>query len=158
MTSDSAGVLFVRFDSATGEIMCSGRCMRSALGDQTIEVLEGTDDLKAWVQDGAVVLYSQVQRAAKGRHPGFDARWCNEQMQWVDQRQLVEVTRQSDWDARVLRARLLGDSDWTQMLDSPMTADLRAAWTTYRQSLRDITVQPGWPLDITWPVQPGNAG
>jgi hypothetical protein len=42
-------------------------------------------------------------------------------------------------------------SDWTQLADS--TAD-KAAWATYRQALRDITAQAGFPWTVDWPAQP----
>jgi hypothetical protein len=45
----------------------------------------------------------------------------------------------------------LTDCDWTQLADS--TAD-KTAWATYRQALRDITTQTGFPWTITWPTQP----
>ena len=45
----------------------------------------------------------------------------------------------------------LTDSDWTQLADSPAD-DL--AWATYRQALRDITSQAGFPWTINWPVAP----
>jgi hypothetical protein len=50
------------------------------------------------------------------------------------------------------RNKRLADCDWTQLADS--TAD-KAAWATYRQALRDITTQDGFPWNVTWPVQPG---
>ena len=46
------------------------------------------------------------------------------------------------------RTKRLSDSDWTQIADS--TAD-KAAWATYRQALRDVTKQDGFPWAITWP-------
>ena len=49
------------------------------------------------------------------------------------------------------RTEMLKDSDWTQIADS--TAD-KAAWATYRQALRDITTQAGFPWTIEWPVAP----
>jgi hypothetical protein len=49
------------------------------------------------------------------------------------------------------RTQLLKDSDWTQIADS--TAD-KTAWATYRQALRDITGQAGFPWTITWPETP----
>jgi len=52
---------------------------------------------------------------------------------------------------RETRTQLLKDSDWTQIADS--TAD-KAAWATYRQALRDLTKQSGFPWDITWPDAP----
>lgn len=40
---------------------------------------------------------------------------------------------------RTIRAGRLKESDWTQMPDSPLTADQRSEWQMYRQQLRDIT-------------------
>lgn len=42
-------------------------------------------------------------------------------------------------------------SDWTQVLDAPVD---QAAWAAYRQALRDITAQDGFPWDVTWPETP----
>jgi len=52
---------------------------------------------------------------------------------------------------RALRTEKLKDSDWTQINDS--TAD-KAAWATYRQALRDIPAQNGFPFTIEWPTSP----
>jgi hypothetical protein len=49
------------------------------------------------------------------------------------------------------RTQKLKDSDWTQIADS--TAD-KQAWAAYRQALRDITSQAGFPWTIDWPEQP----
>ena len=54
-------------------------------------------------------------------------------------------------EARAQRAALLQQSDWTQVADAPVE---QAAWATYRQGLRDITAQPGFPADIDWPTRP----
>jgi hypothetical protein len=45
----------------------------------------------------------------------------------------------------------LSASDWTQVADAPVD---KAAWATYRQALRDITAQVGFPWTIDWPAQP----
>jgi len=52
---------------------------------------------------------------------------------------------------RADRTKRLTDSDWTQIADS--TAD-KTAWATYRQALRDITSQAGFPWTIDWPEAP----
>ena len=49
------------------------------------------------------------------------------------------------------RTEMLKDCDWTQIADS--TAD-KTAWATYRQALRDVPSQTGFPWEITWPTQP----
>jgi hypothetical protein len=46
---------------------------------------------------------------------------------------------------------MLKDTDWTQVLDSPVD---KTAWALYRQALRDIPAQPD-PFNITWPEQNG---
>ena len=52
---------------------------------------------------------------------------------------------------RTSRTEKLKDCDWTQIADS--TAD-KAAWATYRQALRDVTAQAGFPWTIDWPTIP----
>lgn len=54
-------------------------------------------------------------------------------------------------DVREERNRLLKESDWTQVLDAPVD---RQAWAVYRQSLRDITLQESFPLNIIFPIKP----
>lgn len=49
------------------------------------------------------------------------------------------------------RNALLAQSDWTQLPDAPVD---QAAWATYRQELRDISGQSGFPWEINWPVAP----
>ena len=59
-------------------------------------------------------------------------------------------------EARTERNQLLADSDWTQLPDArnAMGADKAAEWDTYRQALRDITEQEGFPREIEWPIKP----
>jgi hypothetical protein len=52
---------------------------------------------------------------------------------------------------RAERDALLAASDWTQVADAPVD---QAAWATYRQALRDVPAQNGFPESIVWPVAP----
>jgi hypothetical protein len=54
-------------------------------------------------------------------------------------------------EVRKERNRLLATSDWTQIPDC--TVD-KQAWATYRQALRDITNQSGFPTDVVFPTPP----
>ncbi len=54
-------------------------------------------------------------------------------------------------EVRAKRNKLLNESDWTQLIDAKVN---QATWAVYRQSLRDITLQVGFPWDITWPDSP----
>ena len=57
-------------------------------------------------------------------------------------------------EARAQRDKLLEDTDWTQVLDAPIDATTREAYRAYRQALRDIPEQEGFPAAITWPELP----
>ena len=55
-------------------------------------------------------------------------------------------------DVRAQRDALLAETDWTQLPDVP--AATKAKWQAYRKALRDVTKQPGFPLQINWPEKP----
>lgn len=57
-------------------------------------------------------------------------------------------------EARYQRNKLLAETDWTQVLDAPIDAATRDAFRVYRQALRDIPEQEGFPETITWPELP----
>ena len=53
------------------------------------------------------------------------------------------------------RQQLLADSDWTDTVSAQTRlGDDYAVWQAYRQALRDITSQLGYPAAIEWPTQP----
>ena len=65
--------------------------------------------------------------------------------------QLAATKEALSASVRIERNAKLAASDWTQINDS--TAD-KAAWATYRQALRDISAQAGFPATVAWPTQP----
>jgi len=62
------------------------------------------------------------------------------------QSQIVET------QARYKREELLANSDWTQLPDAP--EHNKQSWANYRQALRDVTKQSGFPNKIIWPNPP----
>lgn len=52
---------------------------------------------------------------------------------------------------RATRNQLLSNTDWTQLADAPVDKEI---WASYRQGLRDVPSQAGFPQDVTWPEQP----
>ena len=54
--------------------------------------------------------------------------------------------------ARVKRDVLIAGTDYLVMPDYPISTDLLAKVKVYRQALRDITIQVGFPYDIDWPI------
>ena len=53
---------------------------------------------------------------------------------------------------RTQRDEKLKATDWTQVSDAPVD---KTVWATYRQALRDLTKESGFPWDMTWPTEPG---
>ena len=74
----------------------------------------------------------------------------------------VEPITQADTDSknqlkadevRTERNQKLAESDWTQLPDAKTTVNAET-WASYRQQLRNITEQPGFPWNVEWPVRP----
>jgi hypothetical protein len=78
--------------------------------------------------------------------------WDWSQFAWVDPRSTQEKHDQAAEQIRIKRTKLLQSSDWTQLQDIPYATQL--AWVDYRQELRDIPLQSGFPFNVTWPEQP----
>jgi hypothetical protein len=64
----------------------------------------------------------------------------------------VETLDQRAAAVRAQRDALLRASDWTQLPDVPES--IRAPHTAYRQALRDIPEQAGFPMSVVWPEKP----
>ena len=65
----------------------------------------------------------------------------------------TETQRESavaEKNIRDQRNQLLSQTDWTQLSDSSVAS----TWTTYRQELRDVPAQEGFPYSVTWPTKP----
>ena len=65
--------------------------------------------------------------------------------------EIIDREQQEATEVRAKRNQLLKDSDWTQIPDC--TVD-KTVWATYRQELRDITSQEGFPFNVTFPSKP----
>lgn len=59
------------------------------------------------------------------------------------------------WAAiRAKRNRLLAETDYTQLPDSPMTQEQKVEIAIYRQQLRDLPQKYPMPATVVWPVRP----
>lgn len=66
------------------------------------------------------------------------------------------LIKQHDYDAaaaavRAERDKLIDATDWTVLTDAKT---VKADWKAYRQALRDVPEQPGFPYAVEWPVPP----
>lgn len=55
---------------------------------------------------------------------------------------------------RIERDRRLAATDWRVIKAVETNTPLASDWETYRQALRDVPSQPGFPETVTWPVEP----
>ena len=75
---------------------------------------------------------------------------------WQGEITVEEVPETAD-EIRARRDRLLAATDWAVLPDSPLDAQSLEAVKTYRQALRDVPQQDGFPGTITWPEMPATA-
>ena len=69
----------------------------------------------------------------------------------------LEFVKSKDYDetsaeVRSKRDKLLADTDWTQCSDTALSDEEVENYKIYRQALRDITAQEGFPYDVTFPT------
>ena len=67
-------------------------------------------------------------------------------LEQVEQRTAVQASL-----VRLQRSERLAQTDWTQLPDSPVDPE---PWATYRQELRDVPEQDGFPWQVQWPLIP----
>jgi hypothetical protein len=80
--------------------------------------------------------------------------------QWLETpatpEQIAERTATKASEVRQQRNELLSACDWTQLADSPLDADTKLAWQLYRETLRMVPEQLGFPWNVEWPPVPGS--
>jgi hypothetical protein len=65
--------------------------------------------------------------------------------------EIAKRLKNKEAEVRDDRNKRLSDCDWTQLPDAPVD---HTEWAAYRQALRDVTAQAGFPWSIEWPQQP----
>ena len=132
-----------------------GRILRTcdgAYGDPSLLVTEGEsfvliESPKDGMLDIAMNMVDGGEVVPLPPKPSEDHRFDYVNKTWA-----LDHSRQGR-KVRSKRNQLLQESDWTQLPDVPIAT--KDAWAVYRQALRDITEQPGFPFDVVWPQPPG---
>ena len=89
---------------------------------------------------------------------GWQARVARESQwqDWVDYAWVFNSEKFISY-VRSERDNKLWLSDWTQVLDSPLSDTDKAEWATYRQALRDVPENYSSATsidDVVWPTKP----
>jgi hypothetical protein len=79
-------------------------------------------------EDGTVITAAEQEAAYKARRDAEQAEYVRNE-----------------------RNNIIAKTDWTQLADSPVD---KTVWAEYRQALRDVPTQAGFPWTIEWPVEP----
>ena len=97
-----------------------------------------------------VVAYTQniTEGAPKKTDGDYIQTWV---ISKASDEEVTQRTASQLANVRQERSQLLADCDWTQLPDA--TVD-QSIWAAYRQALRDISLQPGFPWNVTWPEKP----
>ena len=68
----------------------------------------------------------------------------------------TERLEQATESARNQRDRFLTETDWVVVKHNELGTPIPQEWVDYRQALRDITEQSGFPDNVEWPTAPSN--
>ena len=66
----------------------------------------------------------------------------------------ARIDEQAAASVRAQRDRLISETDWVIVKAKETGTNIPAAMKTYRQELRDLPLQEGFPHNVTWPVKP----
>jgi hypothetical protein len=97
---------------------------------------------------------SKTQRVSLLNTPVLESgQWL---LKWtIGPKTAEELAQQDAAQAAAIRSERntkLGATDWTQGKDIP--DNVSSTWAAYRQALRDVPAQAGFPWEVTWPTQP----
>lgn len=132
------------YNISTGQIV---RIIQCDASDLHLQISDGQSFVEGEFDDSIYYIENQLPVAFPEKPIGsyvFD---------WNSKQWMFDSIAASEL-AKSQRDKLLSESDWTQMPDVQMADEKRNQWKVYRQSLRDITLQPDFPKTINWPVKP----
>lgn len=108
-----------------------------------------TGDYKVIVRDGA----------EQDANSNWVQKWVEQDM-FADTEEATKAEQETAYQAeldtnaaeavRADRDERLAKTDWRALSDLTLSTD----WANYRQSLRDVPSQSGFPHDVTWPTEP----
>lgn len=111
-------------------------------------------------QEWDSIGYNEAVPVTRAPFTTYETRWVKGEdlvyREEVLSAQVDETARAAHLSTmvRAQRDQLLTETDWTQLADSPLDETATVIWQSYRQALRDIPQQPGFPLTVDWPEKP----
>lgn len=106
----------------------------------TISVLEG-NELTDWAKEHGF-FQAEVEEAWDGTLWKTGTAPKNPPLEYIEEHE------------RTKRNQLLSETDVYMIVDYPISEANLQKMKKYRQALRDLPAQPGWPRNIVWPEKP----
>ena len=144
----------------SGQVMYWSEFRQLLLSQNPSELITVAEQDQEWcdahgadvVFEGPQPILTRYQFASMQGAIQIDGQWCTN---WVaidldDEAKTAKDAEQAQY-IRQKRDAKLNACDWTQLADAPVD---KTAWATYRQALRDLPKEIGFPWGITWPVNP----
>ena len=105
------------------------------------------------VFDGPYPTHTQYQVVSSGPTVQENGQWYTSYVVTdMDDAAKAIVDAEQAKNIRNKRDSKLTACDWTQIADCPITN--KADWATYRQALRDLPKESGFPWTFNWPTNP----
>ncbi|QJB58389.1 hypothetical protein HFN16_07025 [Pseudodesulfovibrio sp. zrk46] len=123
---------------------------------ESVNVSTATFTREQWDEVG----YNEAISAVQEPFTAYTTQWGKDDdliyREQVLTATLDESARDSAKAAEVRdeRDRRLSLCDWTQLKDNNLDDTAVVLWQSYRQALRDVPQQVGFPIEVEWPVQP----
>lgn len=141
--------MYIKVTNGIGAIY-SLQKLREDNPDQVFPVNMSNESLAQWgvypvsVPTPPVVDF-MVEYLSQGPFYEVNGNWT---FDWVQNQVPDDVAKRN---VRTHRNKLLSECDWTQLADSPVS---KYEWAEYRQQLRDLPQQQGFPYSVVWPNEP----
>ena len=116
-----------------------------------LQLNDGESYIEGYFRDDEFYIANGVA-VSFDKKPGDDYKFDFDTKQWVCLYSEEEKIENEKKYVKTKRKKLLSESDWTQLPDVPLAT--KTTWASYRQQLRDITTQEGYPFAIIWPEKP----
>lgn len=111
------------------------------------------NELVRVTESDAPTFNKQTQKVVQNSAPTFvnnvwTLDWSVQDLTQTEQNTKNVLQAKSVREERSIK---LAECDWTQVADAPVD---KTVWATYRQALRDVPSQAGFPWTIEWPDAP----
>jgi hypothetical protein len=159
---------------ATGQVMFWSEFRELLLSQNPTELITVAPQTEEWINaHGADIVFEGPQATGgtvyqfsmrQGVEQDANGRWFTKYVLgpiFTDTPEATAAEQEAAYKAmkdaeqakivRDQRTQKLKDCDWTQLADSPVD---KAVWATYRQALRDVPTQAGFPWTVVWPDAP----